>query len=126
MYSNCIQINTSILTIKNKLHDCSQNETSTAPRWQRINLVSGSWSSRGASLAAAGRYGRLRSLGERLLVYISGLVGPGDVVCFGWIALLVINVPVWVESRIFSDLVVDSYRSGNLILMVRVWSWFEG
>jgi hypothetical protein len=28
----------------------------------QVNRVSGSWSSRGASLTAAGRYGRLRSL----------------------------------------------------------------
>ena len=34
---------------------------------QDIKGVSGSWSSRGANLAAAGLYGRLRSLGERLL-----------------------------------------------------------
>jgi len=33
---------------------------------QDIKGVSGSWSSRGANLAAAGLYGRLRSLGERL------------------------------------------------------------
>jgi hypothetical protein len=56
---------------------------------QDIKGVSGGWSSRGANLTAAGRYGRLRSLGKRLLVYISGSVGPGDAVCFGWVALLV-------------------------------------
>ena len=33
------------------------------------------------------------------------------------------DVPVRVESRIFSDLLVDYYRSGRLIL---IESWFVG
>jgi hypothetical protein len=40
---------------------------------QDIKGVSGSWSSRGANLAAAGLYGRLRSLVERLLAHTSEL-----------------------------------------------------